>query len=802
MRNIFVQGPFRSSGAIVNESSHNGCSRSTLRNAGGRSQILMAGIGILGLLVATALLPFMTACNGGPMPFVTAFSCASTTFQGTGQVSCTVTLNGAARGGGQGVNLVSSSSAVVVPPSMIVPGSAASANFMATITPVPTAQTVTLTAAAGGFSRSIALNLDAANPTISASPATLAFGQVMENSSATQTVTLTSVGQLPLTITGATATGVGYSVATQSYPVTLNPNQSLTLTVAFDPTTVGPVNGNLIVASNSSTGSSTVIALTGTGLAAVGVSVVPSTVQVNTGEVFQFAANVTGTTNNAVMWSVSGSGCSGSACGTIDATGLYTAPAAAPNPATVNVTATSQIASSASGSAVVTIVQSTGKTYYLAPSTAGGADTNDGLTPSTPWVSPNHAVNCGDVIIAAASTDYQYWNFNSGNWGTVTCSSGSGVAWLECATFDGCKITSGGGILVDQSYWGVQGWEVTATNAYAGCFAAAPNTTTPLEIHHIIFANDVANGCQSGGFISYNSWVNLAASVDYITVVGDIAYNGAQGNTNCYSGISIYEPIQSDAAPGTHIYVAGNFSYANSEPSPCGGYTAPGADGIIFDTFDGSQAGLPAPYAAQAVAENNILVGNNGAGVQVQNNAAGASHAPIYVQNNTSWGNLAGSGTSNALCSELVINVGYDIDFNNNLVETDAASGCGSHTVFGIQAYNGDTSDTIDTNFVYSAAGNNFYSWPVGAVNFGSDNITGQDPKLANPTVPSAPQCSGTANVPACMATLVTNLTAGNSNATAFGYQPPSSTPVTDSMFPKWLCNVNLPSGLVTMGCQ
>jgi len=59
----------------------------------------------------------------------------------------------------------------------------------------------------------------------------------------------------------------------------------------------------------------------------------------------QFVATVEGTDNHAVTWSLNQNGvaCTGNPnpCGSIDANGLYTAPAVPPNPATVNVTATS-----------------------------------------------------------------------------------------------------------------------------------------------------------------------------------------------------------------------------------------------------------------------------------------------------------------------------------------------------------------------------------------------------------------------------------------------------------------------------
>ncbi|MGC2661451.1 MAG: hypothetical protein WA324_26150, partial [Bryobacteraceae bacterium] len=52
-----------------------------------------------------------------------------------------------------------------------------------------------------------------------------------------------------------------------------------------------------------------------------------------------------------------------------------------------------------------------------------------------------------------------------------------------------------------------------------------------------------------------------------------------------------------------------------------------------------------------------------------------------------------------------------------------------------------------------------------------------------------------------CMATVIANFTPTNSSAKAYGYQTPVSTPVTNSLFPTWLCNVGLPSGLVSTPC-
>jgi hypothetical protein len=84
------------------------------------------------------------------------------------------------------------------------------------------------------------------------------------------------------------------------------------------------------------------------------------------------------TANQSVTWAVTG----GSASGTVDGTGLYTAPAVVPSPATVTVTATSA-AATAPGSAFVTVAAPTalGTSQITVTATAaGGAAHGDVVT--------------------------------------------------------------------------------------------------------------------------------------------------------------------------------------------------------------------------------------------------------------------------------------------------------------------------------------------------------------------------------------------------------------------------------------
>ena len=91
----------------------------------------------------------------------------------------------------------------------------------------------------------------------------------------------------------------------------------------------------------------------------VQVSVAPNPANVRAGSSQQFTAQITGTNNSAVTWSVNNVAGGNSANGTITAAGNYIAPVALPNPNTIAIQATSSADSSASGSSNVTILNPT-----------------------------------------------------------------------------------------------------------------------------------------------------------------------------------------------------------------------------------------------------------------------------------------------------------------------------------------------------------------------------------------------------------------------------------------------------------
>jgi uncharacterized protein YjdB len=123
------------------------------------------------------------------------------------------------------------------------------------------------------------------------------------------------------------------------------------------------------------------------------VSVSPPSATLAPGASQLFTATVAGTSDQQVSWSISGTACGGSGapCGTIDASGLYQAPATPPSPNTLSVVATSSADTTRSASATVTIsAQPT--ILSLSPSSAfAGASggfalsvTGANFTPSSP----------------------------------------------------------------------------------------------------------------------------------------------------------------------------------------------------------------------------------------------------------------------------------------------------------------------------------------------------------------------------------------------------------------------------------
>jgi hypothetical protein len=149
------------------------------------------------------------------------------------------------------------------------------------------------------------------------------------------------------------------------------------------------------------------------GQSSVTVSVSPTTATVQTaGRTQKFTATVRNDRHHrGVRWTLSGAGCTGNTCGTLSATTsasgtpiTYTAPANLPNPATVQLKATSVSNTLKSASATITLTSAVSISVSISPSAASvptsstrsftATVTNDSANLGVTWALTQSAASC------------------------------------------------------------------------------------------------------------------------------------------------------------------------------------------------------------------------------------------------------------------------------------------------------------------------------------------------------------------------------------------------------------------------
>ena len=102
---------------------------------------------------------------------------------------------------------------------------------------------------------------------ISVNPASLPFGNVTLNTTATQPVTLSSTGTATLQIASVAASGAGFALSVApALPLNVPAGQSATVYVAFTPAIAGSATGGLRIVSNAANSASTAVILSGAGI--------------------------------------------------------------------------------------------------------------------------------------------------------------------------------------------------------------------------------------------------------------------------------------------------------------------------------------------------------------------------------------------------------------------------------------------------------------------------------------------------------------------------------------------------------
>ena len=449
-------------------------------------------------------------------------------------------------------------------------------------------------------------------------------------------------------------------------------------TIGGTPTAKGTQMASLTVKDSSGTAASSSLSLT-IASGAVLVSISPTAATVPAGQSQAFAASVTGTTNTAVNWYVSGVQGGDTTSGTIT-NGLYTAPACGGS-STVTVTAQSAYAPASQASANVTLAagSASGSDRYV--STAGN-DSNDGSACHS-WATIQHAADSAQagMTIHVAPGTYRV-SALSGEKASID-SSASGTASSHIIFISdqqwGAKIVSSADTVWTNSgaYVDIVGFDMSGGGAtYTGIHSQG-NYARSIgnRIHDF-----GSTGCVSG------AGVMIGGAVSNQSAIANIVYNlgGAPGSCNQIHGIYAQEYGSvvvnnitfNIAGKGLHIWgdrpshvtVANNTSFNNQDGLVVGN------DGCCGTTFDNS------------IISNNILYNNVRYGIYESSDLASALGTHNQYLNNLIYANpsgtsmIVGSLQGTIAADPRFVNYTGDASGDYHLTSSSPAIGAGTIT--------------------------------------------------------------------------------------------------------------------------
>lgn len=488
--------------------------------------------------------------------------------------------------------------------------------------------------------------------------------------------------------------------------------------------------------------------------ASVSVSISPGYGQIVVGRTLQFSATVSGTSNHNVTWQVNNANGGTASFGTVNSSGLFTAPSAMPNPAIATITAVSQADPSISATATVTLLAhtSSGNTYYVA---TNGNDGNTGSSGS-PWKTVQHAADtakAGDTVFVHGGTYSEHVTFSksgSSASGYITFASAPG----ELATLDGT------GLDIPQHMWGLAtfnnasyvvfaGFEIrnyttgSIKDVPIGIFVTGAGSSVQLinnSVHDITTtAHTTPKACASNAFGITVYGTQAPAAIDGLAVSGNevrnlhtgcsetlsldgnvtnwaVVNNRVHDNDNIAIGAIGFERVSKDPAydQARNGVIRGNTVYnITSFGNPDYGKQY-AADGIYVDggtniTIEQNlihNVDLGIELASEhkgrtssfIVARNNVIYNGNSAGISIGGygaNRGGTDHCQVV--GNTLYSNdgqKTGSGE-------------FQIQFNatNNVFENNILYANAQNLLVNDFTTSSPDPSLVDYNLYYAAAG-------------------------------------------------------------------------------------------------
>ena len=202
---------------------------------------------------------------------------------------------------------------------------------------------------------------------------------------------------------------------------------------------------------------------------------------------------MTGSENHQVIWSLTGTACGAAgACGSIDSTGLYAAPVAAPSPALVHVVATSSADASQSGAATVTITSAPDISSLSPTSAYAGSAGGFTLLVSGSNFSPS-APGPGSTILVAGSSRATFCA------STTQCNTSLAVADLQSAANLAVQLQNPDGTLSNTLMF-----VVLAPGSGAGIIPLTPSAPTSAGNDIVVVELSTNGGSGAAGNVSLN----------------------------------------------------------------------------------------------------------------------------------------------------------------------------------------------------------------------------------------------------------------------------------------------------------
>jgi RHS repeat-associated protein len=231
-----------------------------------------------------------------------------------------------------------------------------------------------------------------------------ATSQANATKSASATVTLMP----PVAVTVSPTNATLYASQTQQFSATVTNTSNTAVTWSISPAGTGSISTagiytapatiatqqNVTVTATSQADGTKSASGTVTLMPPVALTISPTSATLYGGQTQQFSATVTNTSNTAVTWSISPAG-----TGTINSSGLYTAPATITALQTVTITATSQADATKSASATITLAGCTPNNF----SYQRAITVNHTKVPNTDQPKFSVLINATDPMLASTA---------------------------------------------------------------------------------------------------------------------------------------------------------------------------------------------------------------------------------------------------------------------------------------------------------------------------------------------------------------------------------------------------------------